>query len=132
MVSVPNSQIANASLETLSARDQFWFHPIVGLRYETTPEQLHEVIDGIRLLLMQHAATDRDSIRVRFIRLGAFSLDVEAFAYLRARDWTHFLELQEALLFSITDIVRSAGTSIAFPSQTLYVDGGVAPAVSHR
>ena len=27
IVSVPNSQIANMSLETLSARDKFWFHP---------------------------------------------------------------------------------------------------------
>ena len=35
IVSVPNSQIANMSLETLSARDKFWFHPIVGLRYDT-------------------------------------------------------------------------------------------------
>ena len=30
VVSVPNSQIANASIETLSARDKFWFHPVVG------------------------------------------------------------------------------------------------------
>jgi MscS family membrane protein len=29
VVCVPNSQIANMSLETLSARDRFWFHPIV-------------------------------------------------------------------------------------------------------
>ena len=36
IVSVPNSQIANVSLETLSARDKFWFHPVVGVRYETT------------------------------------------------------------------------------------------------
>ena len=37
IVSVPNSQIANACLETLSVRDKFWFHHVVGLRYETTP-----------------------------------------------------------------------------------------------
>jgi len=121
VVSVPNSQIANVSLETISARDKFWFHPVVGLVYETTPEQLKQVLNGIRQLLTEHPAIDAVSVRVRFIRLGAFSLDIEVFAYLLARDWNHFLEIQEHLLFSITDIVGGAGTSIAFPSQTTYV-----------
>jgi MscS family membrane protein len=65
-------------------------------------------------------------VRVRFLRLGAFSLDVDVFAYLNARDWAHFLEIQEQLLFSVTEIVNRAGTSIAFPSQTMYVANGQA------
>jgi MscS family membrane protein len=123
VVSVPNSQIANATLETISARDKFWFHPIVGLQYETTTGQLQAVVDGIRRMLNEHPLIDAESVRVRFIRLGAFSLDVEAFAYLYARDWNHFLELQERLLFGVTQIVSDAGTAIAFPSQTMYVKG---------
>jgi len=126
VVSVPNSQIANASLETISARDKFWFHPVVGLRYETTSDQLHTVVDGIRQLLLEHASIDRESVRVRLLRLGAFSLDVDVFGYLYARDWNHFLEIQEQLLFGVTEIVSRAGTSIAFPSQTMYVAGGQA------
>jgi len=122
IVSVPNSQIANAALETISARDKFRFQHVVGLRYETTPDQLRAVVDGIRSVLASHPLTDSDSVRVRFLRLGAFSLDVDIFAYLRAVDWNHFLELQELLLFGITDVVARAGAAIAFPSQTMYVD----------
>jgi MscS family membrane protein len=125
IVSIPNSQIANASLETLSARDKFWFHPVVGLRYETSPEQLRAVLDGLRRLLEKHPSIDPDSVRVRFIRLGAFSLDIELFAYLFASDWNRFLEMQEELLLSVTEIVRHAGTEIAFPSQTMYVNSGI-------
>lgn len=121
VVSVPNSQIASMSLETYSARDKFWFHPVVGLRYETTPDQLHAVVDGVTRLLRGHPSADPASIRVRFVKLGASSLDVEVFAYLYARDWSHFLELQEQLLFGITDVVTGAGTEIAFPSQTMYL-----------
>jgi MscS family membrane protein len=128
IVIVPNSQIANASLETISARDKFWFHPVVGLRYETTPEQLRAVVDGIRGLLEKHRSIDRESVRVRFFRLGAFSLDVDVFAYLYARDWNHFLEIQEQLLFGVTEIVSRAGTEIAFPSQTMYVANAPAAA----
>jgi MscS family membrane protein len=121
VVSVPNSQIANVSLETISARDKFWFHPAIGLLYETTPEQLHQVVDDVRRLLTEHTAVDTVSVRVRFFRLGAFSLDVDVFAYVLARDWNHFMEIQEQLLFSITDIISRAGTALAFPSQTTYV-----------
>src|SRR5204863_793224 len=87
VVSVPNSQIANMSLETLSARDKFWFHPIVGLRYETTVDQLHVVVDGIHEMLARHDAVDGESIRVRLLRLGPSSLDVDVFSYVVARDW---------------------------------------------
>lgn len=128
VVSIPNGQIANASLETFSARDKFWFHPIVGLRYETTPDQLRRVVGDVRHLLAEHPLVDAESVRVRFFRLGAFSLDVEVFAYLRARDWNHFLEIQEQLLFTVTEIVTRAGTSIAFPSQTMYVESSAMPA----
>jgi len=123
IVSVPNGQIANMNLETLSARDKFWFHHVVGLRYETTNDQMHAVLDGIRGLLVRHPSIDGDSIRVRFLRLGPFSLDVDVFAYVLALDWNHFLEIQEQLLFDLTAVVAAAHTAIAFPSQTMYVNG---------
>jgi MscS family membrane protein len=132
IVSVPNSQIANASLETLSARDKFWFHPVVGLRYETTPQQLRDVVDGIRRLLAEHPSAEPESVRVRFIRLGQSSLDVDVSAYLLARDWNHFLELQEGLLFGVTDVVQEAGTGIAFPSQTMYISNAQMPEPADR
>ncbi len=127
VISVPNSQIANASLETLSARDKFWFHPVLTLRYETTPDQLRTILDSIRRLLATHDSVSHESVRVRFIRLGAFSLDVDVFAYVFATDWNQFLEIQEGLLFNITDIVSAAGAGIAFPSQTMYVENATPP-----
>jgi MscS family membrane protein len=124
IVTVPNGQVANMSLEILSARDHFWFHPTVGLRYETSADQMQSALTGIRALLSAHPAVDHDSVRVRFIRLGAFSLDVEIFAYVLARDWPHFLEVQEHLLLQVMKAVTAAGASIAFPSQTMYVERG--------
>jgi MscS family membrane protein len=121
MVSLPNGQIANMKVETFSARDKFWFHPAIGLRYETTTSQLHSLLTGVRELLRQHSNVDPASVRVRFVRFGPSSLDIDIFAYTSAHDWNGFLEIQEELLFRIIDIVHQAGTSFAFPSQTLYL-----------
>jgi MscS family membrane protein len=122
IVSVPNSQIANANIETLSARDKFWFHHFVGLRYETTAAQMRSVLNGIRAYLASHPIVDgSEPIRVRLVRFGPFSLDVEVFAYLRARDWDAFLETQQDLLLDVMGIVERSGTTIALPSQSVYM-----------
>jgi MscS family membrane protein len=121
ILSVPNGQIANVNIETLSARDKFWFHHFVGLRYETKTSQLRRIIEEIRAYLASHPFIDSgETVRVRFCRLGPFSLDVEVFAYVVAPDWEVFLATQQELLLEILEIVERAGATIALPSQTLH------------
>lgn len=120
VVSVPNGQIANMSLETLSVRDKFWFHPLINLRYETSVGQIQAVVNHVRTLLLEHGSVERSSVRVRFLGFGSSSLNVDVFAYVYARDWSHFLEIQEGLLFAVMEIVQQAGTQIALPSQILH------------
>jgi MscS family membrane protein len=121
VVSVPNGQIATVNIETLSERDKFWFRHVIGLRYETTPAQIRTIAKEMRDLLSRQPEADLDSVRVRFLRLGAFSLDIELFVYIFASDWNRFLEIQEALLLQVMEIVERSGTSIAYPSQTLHL-----------
>lgn len=121
VVILPNGQLANLNLEALSARDKYWFHPVVGLRYQTTATQLRSITSAVHRCLDEHASVESSSVRVRFIRFGACSLDVEIFAYLFARDWNDFLLVQEELLLNIMEIVENAGAEMAFPSQTMYL-----------
>src|SRR5262245_2691402 len=116
MVSVPNGQIANVNIETLSARDKFRFNHFVCLGYQTSAAQMRTIVDGIRDLLLRQPLVDDSSIRARFIRIGPFSIDVEIFAYVFGRDWLHFLEIQEQLLLEIMEIVEKAGAKMAFPT----------------
>lgn len=121
VISVPNGQLANVQLETLSARDKFWFHPNLGLRYETTAAQLCSVTTRTADMLSQRSFVDRGSVRVRFLRFGPSSLDIDISAYVFAQSWPHFLEVQEALLLEIMEIVESSGSKIALPSRTAYL-----------
>ena len=127
ILSVPNGQIASVGIETLSVRDKYWFHHMVGLQYGTTAEQMRSVVEDVRTLLLTNASVDAESARVRFFRLGAFSLDVEVSAYITAADWAAFLTIQQDLLLRIMDAIERAGTAIAFPSQTLHIADGSPP-----
>ena len=121
VVSVPNGQIANLSLENFSVRDKFWLHPILTLRQTTTSVQMHTVLESIRSMLEENRSVETNSIRVRFLRFGSYSFDVEVYAYVRARDWNQFLELQEGLFLGIMKCIEAAGVEIALPSQSLFL-----------
>jgi MscS family membrane protein len=121
VVYVPNGTLATMEVENLSRRDKFLFQHIVGLRYETTLEQVQRVQAEIKAMLSGDTRIEQDTHRVRLVRFGAYSLDVEVFAYVKAADYPAFLGVQEEMLARIMGCVRSAGTGLAFPSQTMYV-----------
>ena len=121
VVSVPNGQLAVMNVENYSLRDKFWLRHQIGVRYETSADQLRYLLAGIRRLLYAHPRIERESARIRFIGFGGSSLDFEIFAYVRATEMAEFLGIQEDLLLRIMDIIAEAGTSVAFPSQTTYL-----------
>jgi MscS family membrane protein len=118
VVIVPNGQIANMVLENISSRDKFWFHPILTLSYRTTSTQMTTALEGIRGLLKENQDLEITSVRVRFLRFGPASLDLEIFAYVLASDWNQFLKTQELLLLRIMDCIENNGVQFAFPLQT--------------
>jgi MscS family membrane protein len=108
-------------VENLTRRDKFLFTHVVGLRYETTLEQIQRVAKDIQAGLSADGRVEKSTLRVRLVKFGAYSLDVEVFAYVMAPDYAAFLGVQEELLMRIMGIVKDAGTGLAFPSQTMYV-----------
>jgi MscS family membrane protein len=113
VVSVPNGQIASASLENFSTRDKFWFHQILSLGKETSSSQMRSFVESATKLITQHPNAERTSVRVSFLRLGTFSLDVEIVAYILARDWGHFLQIQGDLLLQVMEILQEASIQMA-------------------
>ena len=124
LVAIPNAAFSGMELENFSARDRIWYHPKIGLRYETTPEQIRYVLVEVRRMLCSHPRVDPDPARIRFVGFGAFSLDFEVFAYVRTQDFGEFLEIAEDLNLRLMDIVAAAGSGFACPSQTTYVESG--------
>jgi MscS family membrane protein len=109
------------NLEIMSCRDKFWFHPILTLRNETTSAQITSITDSVRNLLISHPDIDKMSVRVRFFKIGSFSLNVDVFAYVFAPDWNQFLRIQEDLLHGIMATAQHVGVQFAFLSQTTYL-----------
>ena len=127
LLTIPNGDFSQTQIENFGKRDRIRLYCMVGLRYETTPDQLRHVITELRRLLVAHPRVTPEPARVRFVGFGAYSLDLEVFAYVATSDWNEFLAVREDVYLRMMDIVADSGTGFAFPSSTTYLsrDGGL-------
>ena len=121
VVAVPNAELAQMELDNFAKRDRRLLRTTLQLRYETTPDQMRFILARLRELLLGHPMVTPDPARVRFTGFGAYSKDVDIFAYVACQDQNTFLAIQEDILLRAEDIIDEAGSGFAFPSQTSYL-----------
>ncbi len=121
LVTIPNRDFSRMQLSSLAQRDKRLYHVELGLRCETTPDQLRYVLAKLREMLLGHPRVANDPARVRFTDFGEHSLDLQIFAYVNTRDDNDYLAIREDLNLRIMDIVAEAGTDLASPTQIAYL-----------
>lgn len=120
-LSVPNGVLANMNVDNLSRREKMLFRTTIGLLYQTRPEQIQQVLNGIRELFAADERVEWPGGRVNFVAFAESSLNIEIFCYILTNDFGQFVHIREELLLKIMGIVEAAGTGFAFPSRTVYV-----------
>ncbi|MBL8863837.1 MAG: mechanosensitive ion channel family protein [Planctomycetes bacterium] len=127
VISVPNAEFSNLQLENFAKRDRIRLITTLGLRYETSPDQMRHVLAGLRRVLLAHPKVLPEPLRVRLAAFGAYSLDVEVLAYVDTQDINEFIAVREDLFLRFMDVLAASGTGFAFPSSTTYLarDGGL-------
>jgi MscS family membrane protein len=123
LLAIPNGTVATINVENLSRRDKILFKTVLSLHLDTSADQLRYVLSEIRQVLETHPKIDKKNVRVRLMDLTPSSLNAELFAYVLTQDFNEFAEVREELLLRIMNFVEDSGTSLASPSQTLYLSG---------
>ncbi len=133
-LSIPNGALATMTVENFSRRDKILFNTKLGLRYETSPDQLRFVLAQVRRLLYEHPKVQTDGARIRFVGFDESALSLEIFCYVQTRDFAEFVTIREDLLLRILEVVDAAGTGFAFPSSTVYLgrDSGLDKAKTEK
>lgn len=127
LIAVPNAKFVDMEIINWARCDKMLISSTVGLRYETSDDQLRFVLVKIREMLHAHPKIDNDTIRVRFADYGPSSLNIGLRVYALTRDWNEFHAIREDVFLRIKEIVEGSGTRFAIPAQTLYMarDGGL-------
>jgi MscS family membrane protein len=124
VITIANSEFSRMQLESFTAREKIWYHPRIGLTYETSRETVRVIIDRIGSLLRSDPRIFADSARIRFVEMGSYALNLDVFAYVKEQDYARYLVVAEELNFAIMEIVEKAGARLALPSQELYLNHG--------
>jgi MscS family membrane protein len=131
LVTIPNGLLAGQRIESLTARDRMRLHCTLGLVYGTSASQMREVLASCERILRAQPKVWPHDLSVRFNELGASSLDVEVNAWFEA-PWEEFTGIRQDVLLQFLEAVEAAGTSLAFPTQTVHVVTPPAPTSDPR
>lgn len=121
LVSIPNGKLAEMRLESFAARDRLRLACTVGLVYDTSEGQMRDVLAGLEQALRSHPKIWSEVVVVRFKELASSSLDIEVMAWFTTSDWGEFQGIRQEVLLDFMRVVEQAGTSFAFPTQTLHL-----------
>lgn len=121
IVSLPNGKLADSKIETFGERDRIRLHTMLNLVYSTTSAQIRTIVAEIERLLREHADTYKDEIIVKFRQIGPSSLDIEVMTWFDSTDFAKFRDWRQDMLLAFMGVVERAGTTFAYPTQTLHI-----------
>jgi len=120
VTTIPNADFSKMHLVNYSMRRSILLLSVLGLRYETTDDQLCFVIASLRDMLLAHPRVVDDEPRVRFAGFGDYALNVEIRVDINTSNPNEFRAIREDIYLRIMKIVKDAGAGFAFPSRTVY------------
>ena len=124
-VYVPNHQLSDAGVVNYSEMLKRRIYWKISLSYSSSVEQLRKVRDGIEAYIASNDAFESPDNASMFVRVDNFSdssIDILVYCFTKTADWGEWLEIKEAFMYHIKDLVEGAGTSFAFPSRSIYVE----------
>jgi MscS family membrane protein len=120
VTTIPNAEFSKMHIVNYAMRRRMLLLTVLGLRHETTGDQLRFVLAKLREMLLAHPRVVDDEPRVRFAGFGDFALNVEIRAYVGTSDAGDFSAIREDIYLRVMNIVKDTGTGFTLPSRTVY------------
>jgi len=126
LVIIPNRTVANEAITNLSRFTGRRVEQVLGLTYDTTPEQMEAIVAEIRRIITAETEVDATSVHVYFRDYSASSLDIWVAYNAKDPDFAKHLALRQRINLAIMRAVAARGLSFAFPTSVMHLDGPVA------
>ncbi|MDY6955259.1 MAG: mechanosensitive ion channel family protein [Pseudomonadota bacterium] len=99
-----------------------------GVLYDTPRDALGRLPGIVREIIESQDGVRFD--RAHFFSFGDSSLDFEVVYYVLDPDYTHYMDIQQAINLAMIDRFAELGVEFAFPTRTLHIESmpGAAPA----
>ena len=121
-VTVPNSVLTSDGILNWSRLSKRRFDTTLGITYDADAQTMRRLLDELREMLEKRDHVQSDSVVARFINFGDSALEILIRCYINLADWGEFTAEKEAINLEIMELVSNIGLSMAFPTQSLYIE----------
>ena len=126
VLSIPNSILANEIINNWTRMPKRRVKQIVGVSYETSPDDVGALVEDIREILRRDEGVNQEFILVNFVDFGESSLNILVYYFTNTIAWLEYMKIRQRINLRIIRAVEARGSSIAFPTRTVYFEGAVA------
>ncbi len=132
VISIPNHVMANEIINNWSRMPKRRVKQIVGVTYETKPDEIEGLVEDIRQLLREDDGVDQDFILVNFTDFAESSLNILVYYFTKSIAWLEHMNVRQRINCKIMRAVEARGLSIAFPTRTVHLEGGLAESLAGK
>jgi MscS family membrane protein len=120
---VPNATFTTMSVQNPSRMTHRRIYETIGVRYADAGK-VGDIVRDVRAMLETHEAIDQSqTLIVNFNRFGPSSLDFFIYCMTRTTNWIEYHANKEDVLLKVLGIIDGHGAEVAFPTQTLHIEG---------
>jgi MscS family membrane protein len=120
---IPNKTVAAETITNLSRFTRRRIDQVIGLTYDTKPEQMDEMVQEIRRIITAQPEVDAAGVMVFFRDFGASSLDIWMVYEVPDPDFQKAMRCRQRVNMEIMRAVDQRGLAFAFPTQTVHLAG---------
>jgi MscS family membrane protein len=121
LISIPNKELAAKVIKNWSRMPKRRVKQVIGVTYDTRPEQMEQLVQGITSILEQDEGVNQDFIMVKFTDFSAYSLDLLVYYFTADTAWKKHLATRERINLKIMRKVEALGLEFAFPTRTVHL-----------
>ncbi len=121
-LTIPNKILANEIIENWSRMPKRRVKQYVGVTYSTSPENMQGLVDDIRALLRADEGVNQDFILVNFTDFGESALQILVYYFTSTTAWLEHMDIRQRINLKIMQAVEGRGSSIAFPTRTVFLE----------
>ena len=123
LVTVPNSVVANTTVENIAARPYLKRSLDIGVTYDTSPKKMKQAVKILREMCEARAKNfvAGRAPRVFFTDFNADSLGINVTYWFVPVEWEEFLSFNHDFNMELLTRFNEEGIEFAFPTRTLYI-----------
>lgn len=122
VIYIPNSTLANASIDNMGVRQYRRVKAIFSITYDTPPQKLEAFVEGLKEIIKANKYTRKDYYHVAFNSYGPSSLNILFYCFLQVPDWAVELVEKQNLFLEVLRLAEKLEISFAFPTQSLHLE----------